>query len=92
MFFKVSVLQYLSKLLLRRPFRYFVYFNLSKHVTSYILKLVTKKVYQGMWNLFKIDNKDMLLKKEHDKEMFIVHLKKVLNMLKFVTKESSLRC
>ena len=45
-----------------------------------------------MWNLFKIDNKDMLLKKEHGKEMFIVHLKKVLDMLQYVKKESSLRC
>ena len=41
-----------------------------------------------MRNLFKIDNKDILLKKEHDKEMFIVHLKKVLDMLQYVKKET----
>ena len=43
-----------------------------------------------MWNLFKIDNKD--IKKEHDKDMFIVHQKdswnKVLDMLQFVNKET----
>ena len=43
-----------------------------------------------MWNLFKIDNKD--IKKEHDKDMFTVHQKntwkKVLEMLQFVNKET----
>ena len=39
----------------------------------HLLKLIIEKVYQGMWNLFKIDNKD--IKKQHDKDMFIVHQK-----------------
>ena len=54
------------------------------------LKLITEKVYQGMWNLLKIGNKD--IKKEHDKDMFTVHQKntwkKVLEILQFVNKET----
>ena len=50
---------------------------------------MTEKVYQGMWNLFKIDNKN--IKKEHGKDMFIVHQKntwkKVWDTLQFVNKE-----
>ena len=38
-----------------------------------LLKLVTENVYEGMWNLFKIDNKGV--KKEHHKDMFTVHQK-----------------
>ena len=56
----------------------------------HLLKLITEKVYQGMWNLFKIDNKD--IKKEHDKDMFTVHQKntwkKVLQILQFVNKKT----
>ena len=54
------------------------------------LKLITEKVYQGMWNLLKIGYKD--IKKEHDKDMFTVHQKntwkKVLEILQFVNKET----
>ena len=43
-----------------------------------------------MWNLFKIDNKG--INKEHNKDMFTVHQKntwkKVLEILKFVDKET----
>ena len=50
---------------------------------------MTEKVYQGMWNLFKIDNKN--IKKEYGKDMFIVHQKntwkKVWDTLQFVNKE-----
>ena len=56
----------------------------------HVLKLITEKVYQGMWNLLKIGNKD--IKKEHDKDMFTVHQKntwkKVLEILQFVNKET----
>ena len=56
----------------------------------HLLKLITEKVYQGMWNLFKIDNKD--IKKEHDKDMLTVlqknTWKKVLEILQFVNKET----
>ena len=42
-----------------------------------------------MWNLSKIENKN--IKKEHDKDIFTVHQKstwkKVLEMLQFVNKE-----
>ena len=37
----------------------------------HILKLITKKIYQGMRNLFKVDNKD--INKERDQDMFIVY-------------------
>ena len=54
------------------------------------LKLITEKVYQGMWNLLKIDYKDII--KEHHKDMFTVHQKntwkKVLEILQFVNKET----
>ena len=43
-----------------------------------------------MWNLLKIDNKN--IKKEHNKDMFIVHQKnnwkKVLDKSQFVNKET----
>ena len=43
-----------------------------------------------MWNIFKTDNKD--IKKEHDKDMFVVQqkstLKKKLDMWIFVNKET----
>ena len=55
-----------------------------------LLKLVTENVYEGMWNLFKIDNKGV--KKEHHKDMLTVHQKntwkKVLEILQYVNKET----
>ena len=64
-------------------------FTLARDLV-HLLKLITEKVYQGMWNLFKIDNKD--IKKEHGKDMFTVHQKntweKVLGILQFVNKET----
>ena len=56
----------------------------------HLLKPITEKVYQGMWNLFKTDNKD--IKEKHGKGMLTVHQKntwkKVLEMLQFVNKET----
>ena len=70
----VAVLQYLSKLLLKRSFRCFIYLNpFLAHDLVGVLKLITEKVYQVMWNFLKIDNKD--IKKDHDKDMFLVHQK-----------------
>ena len=70
----VAVLQYLSKLLLKRSFRYFICFNpFLAHDLVGFLKLITEKVYQVLWNFLKIDNKD--INKEHDKDMFLVHQK-----------------
>ena len=70
----VAVLQYLSKLLLKRSFRYFICFNpFLAHDLVGVLKLITEKVYQVLWNFLKIDNKD--INKEHDKDMILVHQK-----------------
>ena len=49
----------------------------------HVLNLKTGKVCQGMWNLFKIDNKG--IKKEHDTDMFIVHQKTLEKSLRHVT-------
>ena len=70
----VAVLQYLSKLLLKRSFRYFIYFKpFLAHDLVGVLKLITEMVYQVLWNFLKIDNKD--INKEHDKDMFLVYQK-----------------
>ena len=76
---------YLSKLLPKRKFSYFVYFNPSKQVKS-------------EWNPFKIDNKGIrkeivkiksfTVNKDHVHSVPEKHLKKVLDMLQAVNKET----